>query len=309
MSSDAAVITWLLDGDPAVRHQVLRDLVDARPEAVAAERARIATEGQGAALLAEQRPDGNWGGDSPADHWRHNVIALQTLYLLQPDPASAAVARSVALTRDRVRWDEEFGAKQFFDGEVEACINGRVLAAGSYFGEPSDDIAQRFVDEQLADGGWNCYLPDSDRSSFHSTICALEGLREYERAGGAVNGIAEAVARGEEYLLERRLLRSLSTGELIDRGWTRFSFPPRWHYDVLRGLDYFRAAGADVDPRMEEAVEFVRARRHADGRWPLSYAQETGQTSDLDEGPGRPSRWNTLRALRVLRWADQGVLI
>jgi hypothetical protein len=309
MSSDAAVITWLLDGDPAVRHQVLRDLADARPEAVAAERARITAEGQGPALLAEQRPDGTWGGDSPSEEWRYNVNAVHALYLLQPDPASAAVSRAVALTHERVRWDEEFGANRFFDGEVEACINGRVLAAGSYFGRPSDDIARRFVEEQLADGGWNCYLPDSDRSSFHSTICALEGLREYERAGGAVPGVADAVARGEEYLLERRLLRSLSTGELIDTGWTRFSFPPRWHYDVLRGLDYFRAAGADVDPRVEEAVEVVRARRLANGRWPLSYAPETGQTSDLDDGPGRPSRWNTLRALRVLRWADRALLI
>ena len=309
MGSDAAVITWLLDGDPAVRHQVLRDLADAPPEAVAAERARIPDGRLAAELLAGQRPDGNWGGVSPAEHWRHNVNAVQTLYLLQPDPASAAVARAVALTHDRVRWDEEFGAKHFFDGEVEACINGRVLAAGSYFGRPSDDIARRFVEEQLADGGWNCYLPDSDRSSFHSTICSLEGLREYERAGGSTPGVAAAIARGEEYLLERRLLRSLSTGELITPEWTRFSFPPRWHYDVLRALDYFRAAGAEVDPRMEEAVEIVRARRNAAGRWPLTYAPETGQTSDLDEGPGRPSRWNTLRALRVLRWADRAMLI
>lgn len=203
------------------------------------------------------------------------------------------------------RWDEEFGKKPFFEGEVEPCINGGTLALGAYFGRPSEGLARRLVSEQLEDGGWNCEAPKSARSSFHTTICVLEGLLEYERAMGSAPEIAAARRRGEEYLLERSLFRRRSTGEVANPEFLKFAFPPRYHYDVLRGLDYFRAAGAQPDARMSDALHVVERRRQADGRWLLDRAYEEALAFPFDERAGEPSRWNTLRALRVLRWYER----
>jgi hypothetical protein len=199
-----------------------------------------------------------------------------------------------------------FGAKPFFEGEVEPCINGGALALGAYFGRPSEDLARRLIGEQLDDGGWNCDAPKSVRSSYHTTICVLEGLLEYERAAGSAPEITEARRQGEEYLLERGLFRRRSTGEVASPRFLTFAFPPRYEYDVLRALDYFRAAGAELDPRMNDALTVVASRRQADGRWLLDRAHAEALALPLPFGelPGEPSRWNTLRALRVLRWAE-----
>jgi len=205
------------------------------------------------------------------------------------------------------RWDEEFGSKPFFEGEVEPCINGGTLALGAYFGRPTESLACRLVSEQLDDGGWNCEAPKSSRSSFHTTICVLEGLLEYERAVGSapeiVAKIAAARRRGEEYLLERGLFRRRSTGEVANPAFLKFAFPPRYHYDVLRALDYFRAAGVPPDARIGDALQVVESRRQGDGRWLLDHAYDEALAFPFNEPVGQPSRWNTLRALRVLRWA------
>ena len=202
-------------------------------------------------------------------------------------------------------WDH----RPYFSGEVEPCINGGVLAQAAYFGElgaGDGRLLTRLLGEQLEDGGWNCEAPDkSRRSSFHTTISVLEGLLEYERAAGPNPAVTAARARGEEYLLERRLFRSRSTGKVIDWDWTRFSFPPRWHYDVLRGLDYFRNTGAPPDGRCGEAIELLLSKRRPDGRWALENPHEGDVHFEIDSSPGNASRWNTLRALRVLRWYDR----
>jgi hypothetical protein len=163
-------------------------------------------------------------------------------------------------------------------------------------------LADRLLHEQLEDGGWNCYAPPSNRSSFHSTICVLEGLLEYENAKGATTALLDARRRGQEYLMERGMFRSLSTGAVIDHAWTQFSFPTRWHYDVLRGLDYLRSAGVEPDERVEEAVHLVQRKRDGDGRLPLENPHAGAVHFEMEDGAGSPSRWNTLRALRVLDW-------
>jgi hypothetical protein len=300
------VVAWLLEGDPAIRWQALRDLTDAPAEAVAAERARIATQGWGARLLDRQTPDGRWGEvgytryiDTPDGQSTHALILLCDMGL---DPASAQARRAASRVRDHITHYE--GGQPFFAGEVEACINGRVLALGACFGEPSEALLARLLAEQLDDGGWNCAAPPSVRASFHSTICVLEGLLAYERARGASAALTEARLRGQEYLLERRLFRSLSSGRVIDPAWTLFSYPCGYHYDVLRGLDYLRSAGAAPDERIAEAIGLVHEHRRADGRWPLQNPH--GDVLDFDmEQPVQPSRWNTLRALRVLEWWDR----
>ena len=297
-------IDWLLDADPAISWQAMRDLTDASPTAIAAERARVPREGIGEAILACQGSDGSWHrADAPV--WLPTLYTLLFLRSTGVDRAEPAVESAVARLEAGYRWDKEFGEKPFFEGEVEPCINGGTLALGAYFGHPTESLARRLVGEQLDDGGWNCEAPKSVRSSFHTTICVLEGLLEYERAVGAAPEIASARRRGEEYLLERALFRRRSTGEVANPAFLKFAFPPRYHYDVLRALDYLRDAGVQPDTRVGDACELVERRRQADGRWLLDGAYDEALALPFGESVGEPSRWNTLRALRVLGWYER----
>ncbi|MFC5863057.1 hypothetical protein ACFPT7_12195 [Acidicapsa dinghuensis] len=306
-------IDWLLDSDPAIRWQVMRDLTDASSVEVAGERTRVAREGLGATILARQDADGAWRVDGkPA--WLSTLFTLQQLRAMGIDPVDQAVVDAMDLAENNLRWSDrpdgwnlrspEFGGNPFYEGEVEPCISGGVLAFGSYFGHPAEKLARRLLGEQLADGGWNCEAPPSVRSSFHTTICVLEGLLEYERAAGPSPEISEARRRGEEYLLERGLFRRRSTGEVVELKFLELAFPPRYRYDVLRALDFFRAAGREPDVRMREAVAIVAGKQQADGRWLLEQAYDEALLVGFGERVGEACRWITLRALRVLRWFE-----
>ena len=302
-----SVIRWLLDSDPSIRWQVMRDLTGAPAKEVAAERARVATEGAGARLLALQGADGRWGGAAWNRGWNSTMHVLMLLRDLGLDPASDQARRAVGLVRDGVTWKgcgpQECDDNPFFAGEVEPCINGQVGAVGAYFGQDVRGIVDRLLDEQLPDGGWNCEAANgSTRSSFNTTICVLEALLEHELSVGSSPEVTEARLRGQEYLLERRLFHRRSTGEIVDAAWTRFAFPTWWHYDVLRGLEYLRRAGVVPDERVAEAIDLVASKRDSDGRWPLETRHPGVMPVETDEGEGRPSRWNTLRALQVLDW-------
>jgi hypothetical protein len=307
------VLDWLLDSDPSVRWQVMRDLTDAPADAVAAERARVATEGAGARLLALQSPVGRWGGAAWNRGWDSTMHVLTLLREMGLDPASTEARRAARLVREHVTWQgcgpPECDGNRFFAGEVEPCINGQVAASGAWFGEDVRALVDRLIGEQLPDGGWNCEAPGrSTRSSFNTTICVLEALLEYERFANKAPEVTVARLRGEQYLLERHLFRRKSTGEAIEHdrkggaSWLRFAFPTWWHYDVLRALEHLRRAGAAPDRRAAEAIDLVAAKRDADGRWPLETRYAGRMPVEMDDGVGRPSRWNTLRALRVLRW-------
>jgi hypothetical protein len=302
-SSNDPVIDWLLDADPSIRWQVMRDLTDAPDVIVAAERSRVASEGWGPRLLDQQRPDGQWGDGVATPFWWSNMYTLVFLRDLGIDPTGAPARAAIDRVRANVTWGPYFGDSPFFEGEVEPCINGRVVALGAYFGVRSDRLVDRLLSEQLADGGWNCEAErGSVRSSFHTTICVLEGLLAFEQAFGAAPAVTDARSRAQEYLLERRLLRRLSTGAVIEPTWTQLAFPPLWHYDVLRALDYLRAAGVPPDERVEEAVGAVLARRQSDGRWLLDVRHRNTLHEELAGAVGAPNRWITLRALRVLDW-------
>lgn len=373
-SEPMTVVEWLLDSDPSIRWQVMRDLTDEPAKGVAAERGRVATEGWGARLIALQDPDGQWGrpelpawGEGLPDvatrkllrdlhrislddlggfleidsatlsnwenepnpqseridkyrgaldwmrsslgtynpAWTSTTFTLLLLRDLGLDPASDEARRAVELVRDNSKWDHD--GQNYFDGEVEPCINGEAVALGAYFGQNVEGIVERLLGEQLADGGWNCEVErGSTRSSFNTTIAVLDGLLEYERAHGASRNVTATRLRGQEYLLERRMLRRLSTGEVIEPAWTMFSFPTRYYYDVLRGLDYLRRGGVEPDERCAEAIDLVGSKRDPDGRWPLENTHRGRVHFDMDEGDGKPSRWNTLRAMRVLDWYEHG---
>jgi hypothetical protein len=316
-----SVIQWLLNADPAIRWQVMRDLTGAPAEEVAVERARVVTQGWGAQLLALQGDDGRWGGAAWNRGWNSTMHVLMLLRDLGLDPMSDAARRAVSLVHERVTWKgcgpQECDDNPFFAGELEPCINGQVGAVGAYFGrgvalgETNRGIVDRLLAEQLSDGGWNCEAVNgSTRSSFNTTICVLEALLEHERATGGSPEVTAARLRGQEYLLERRLLRRRSTGEVIERdrkggaAWTRFAFPTWWHYDVLRGLEYLRSAGVTPDDRVAEAIALVAAKRQMDGRWLLDTHYPGLMPVEFGEREGQPSRWITLRALRVLKWVS-----
>jgi len=318
------VVSWLLASDPSIRWQVMRDLIGAPAGEVATERARVATDGWGATLLSAQSEDGTWPGDPRFPEWP----TLRTLLLLHDmglDPASEQARRAVGRVRENVKWlmnitqdelpkDEDISwwHKPFFAGEVEPCINGRVVTVGAYYMVDMQPLVDRLLGEQMTDGGWNCDQEiGSTRGSFHSTINVLEGLLEFERATGGSPTVRVARERGQEYLLSRHLFKRLSTGEAIvhDRKggpvWTQFSYPAGWRYDILRGLDYLRNAGAAPDPRLAEAIEILTSRRYTDGRWVLGIMHPDEVIAEPGIGEGSPSRWNTLRAMRVLKWYQQ----
>jgi hypothetical protein len=307
------VIDWLLDSDPSIRWQAMRDLAHQPADVIAAGRSRIATEGWGARLLALQAPDGLWGGRPWSLDYTDTFHVLELLRRFGLDPASEQARRAIGLVREHVVWrggapvETPWADNRFFEGEVEPCINGNVVATGAYFGVDMTPLVDRLLGEQLPDGGWNCEVENGATvSSLGTTINVLEGVLEFERATGGSAMVTEARRRGEAYLLERRLFRRKTTGEVIDPSWLKLSFPTWWHYDVLRGLEYLRGAGVQPDERVAEAIGVVEGHRDPDGRWPLQNVHAGEAHIEIEVGEGKPSRWNTLRALRVLDWFAQG---
>lgn len=323
MEIERAVIEWLLDSDPALRWQVERDIVGAPPEAWQATRARVATEGWGATLLARQDADGQWAGGSffpagffgsdeaqqPGQPWVATTWALKDLREWGLDPT--VLGDTAARLDANSRW--EYDDLPYWGGEVDVCINSYTLAAGAWLGADVSTLAAWFPAHRLADGGWNCEAEEgnSTRSSFHSTLNAVRGMLAYEQLTGNP-ALRAARHAGEEYLLERRLLYRLSTGEPVGDFTTEFIHPNRHRYSALAALDHFRdaalldetAGGTAPDPRLADAVAAVRAARQPDGTW-LQAARLPGRTwFDVDVPAGEPSRWLTLIGTRVLAWWD-----
>ena len=321
MAGYSSVTDWLLDSDPSIRWQVMRDLLDAPESEWSAERAKVQTEGWGARLLSYEDADGQWAGGAflpsgfefrewqeVGQPWTATTFSLSQLREFGLDPSSDRAKRAVQLIGVNSRWDH--AGEPYWAGEVEECVNGRTVADGAYFRVDISSIAGELAGQRLDDGGWNCERANgSIRSSFATTINVLEGLLEYERATGGTPESREARKSGEEYLLERSLFRRLSTGEPADGQFLSFLHPSRWRYDVLRALDYFCSAAAmttaSPDPRLSDAVDHLRSRRLADGTWPVDWKLPGRVWFEVDEGAGKPSRWVTLRAMRVLRWWER----
>ena len=318
-SSDAP-IQWLLHGDPAVRWQTLRDLVGANERTVAREQRKVARDGWGARLLAKQDPEGTWarrqsGSGTMSDGGLYTPKWISTTYtmLLLRDFGLAADNRQARkacrlLLEEGLQRDGgiNYGIWGKWTGRGETCVTGMVLSILSHFRYDDarlDTVADNLLDVQMPDGGWNCRRPyGATHSSVHTTISALEGLRFYElNRGRKMRAVREAQRRGREFLLVHRLFRSHRTGKIIKPVFTRFAFPPRWHYDILRALDYFQAAKAPRDLRLADAIGIVQSTQREDGRWSLQQSFK-GKTYFELERLGAPSRWNTLRALRVLKW-------
>ncbi|QWP78715.1 hypothetical protein J5226_10100 [Lysobacter sp. K5869] len=318
MNANADVIAWLLDSDPALRWQVMRDLLEAPDTEWQAERGKIERQGWGARLLAAQDSDGQWDGGAfvPAGFteqdwsdtgqpWTATCWSLTQLREFGLEPECACARRTTRQVGINSRWDHV--GQPYWAGEVEECINGRTVAQGAYFGVDVAPIVQRLLSERQPDGGWNCERANGSRvSSFDTTINVLEGLLAFACSNEDTDAIRNARQAGEEYLLRRDLFRRLTTGEPADPDYLLFIHPSRWRYDILRALDYFRESSlfrnVEPDIRLAAAIDHVRSRRLSDGRWPLDKRPRGRVWFEIDQDPGQPSRWITLRALRVLKW-------
>ncbi len=300
------ILDWLLDGDPAVRWQVHQDLLRSSPETVRAERARVAKEGWGAALLTEQDPEGTWAGKLYSPKWISTTYTMLLLWRLGL-PADHAQAHRACRMLLELGFNHDGGINVHATyNHSETCVTGMVLSILSHFryaDERVDELARHLLGQQMPDGGWNCQSYQGDtHSSFHTTISVLEGLWEYEQHQPEnLLEIQEAQRLGRAFLLAHQLYRSDRTGQVVHPPMTRFSFPPRWRYDVLRALDYFQRSGAGRDERLEDPIDLLNRKRKKDGRWVLQN-RHPGRTYFEMERVGQPSRWNTLRALRVLKW-------
>jgi hypothetical protein len=305
-------IQWLLRGDAAIRWQTMRDLAGAPEEAVRREQQRVAREGWGARLLTLQDPDGRWGRGIYSPKWISTTYTMVLLRGFGLPAGHPQAMRACEVLLDAGFWQD--GGINYWrrrHKRSETCVSSMILAVACWFQvEDSrvDRLAEYVAGEQMRDGGWNCLATPgygkAIHGSFHTTISALEALLEYERFRPARGpAMREAQARGREFLLRHRLFRSHRTGKVVKTEMTRFAYPPRWHYDVLRGLDYFRDAGASMDARLEEGLQLLKKRRGPDGRWRLQN-EYPGRVFFHMERAGEPSRWNTLRALRVLQWSD-----
>ena len=306
---DKGILDWLREGDVAIQYQARRDLADAGARTLSALRSRIATTGWGARLLAARKLNGHWGRGYYQPKWTCTHYALQDLRLLEPPPATTAARASIDMLLDET--DGPDGGIYYSPSLIRAgrpsdvCLNGMILDIASYFRVLVPRL-RRLVDlllkTRMDDFGWNCEAyRGASHSSFHTTISVLEGLTEFSRAepGYRAADIAGAVASGAEFLLKHSLYKSHRTGEVVDKKMTMLSYPFRWRYDILRALDWFRRADRPYDSRMDEALELLLAKRRSDGTWPLQ-CRHPGETHFEMEDVGKPSRWNTLRALRVL---------
>jgi hypothetical protein len=317
----AQTVQWLLEGDPAIRWQAFRDLAGAPERTVERERRKIAQEGWGARLLAKQDRGGRWAAGKSGDGGLYSPKWTSTTYTMlllrdfgsPEDNARARIACKLLLDRGlQPDGGINYGDWAKWTKRSETCVTGMVLSILSYFqyDDPRlETIVAHLLDQQMPDGGWNCRRAyGAMHSSVNTTISALEGLRLYEQHRGRKAREARAAqARGREFLLIHRLFRSHRTGEIMKPAFVRLAFPPRWHYDILRALDYFQAVDAPRDPRLREAIDIVRNARRDDGRWPLQHTYK-GKTYFEMERVGASSRWNTLRALRVLKWWDRAAV-
>jgi len=301
------IISWLLEGDPSIRWQVQRDLLNASSTKYESERRKIAKEGWGAKLLALQDSSGTWGGGIYGPKWISTTYTMLTLRLLGLQTNHPQAKRACKVFLDNGIYTD--GGINFFSYSLkysETCVTSMILALLAYFRYPDEyihSIASYLINQQMSDGGWNCEsYKGATHSSFHTTLSALEGLYEYEYTyPEKKKAISKVRARGHEFLLAHRLYKSHRTGKVFDPKMTAMPFPPRWKYDFIRALDYFRACDAPRDERMSDAIELLQKKQKKDGLWPMNSGMSGLKYFDL-EAAGQPSRWNTLRALRILNW-------
>ena len=306
----AEIIAWLLEGDPAIQYQTRRDLLHEDPAALADLRNRIAKEGWGRAFLERQQPDGHWGRWFYQPKWtssHYTLLDLRNLCI----PATWEIKKALDLILATViATDGGINPAKGIE-QSDVCVNGMFLNYACYFGteeEKLGTVIDFVLTQQLADGGFNCRLNRSGarHSSVHSTLSVLEGIREYNAAGYIyrLDELKQIESEAQEFLLRHHLYKSDHTGATIHPSFLKLVYPPRWRYDILRALDYFQSVRYPYDERLQDALDVLKEKQLLDGRW-KTQAHHPGEVHFMMEEAGKPSRWNTLRCLRVLEYYSQ----
>ncbi len=320
-------IDWLMAGDSSIRWQVMRDLLDKDPGEISYEREKVARTGWGYKFLSYQEPNGLWGGGLYSPKWISTTYTMLTLRRIGLPVDNEQAQKSCRILLDGGFYQDKGINYSKSHKQSEVCITGMILSLLSYFHYPDSRVellADHLLGRQMEDGGWNCEDHKGDtHSSFHTTISVLEGLHEYQKSRAKINPeVEEARLRGHEFLLQHRLFRSDKTGEIVSNRMLRMVFPPRWFYDFLKALDYFQdyytwRSEQEInyndpviqefhekhqrDERFWDGIDLLKIKRRADGKWNMMRGPSGKVYFDMEKA-GQPGRWNTLRALRVLKW-------
>ena len=298
-----SILQWLLEGDASIRYQAQRDLLKKDDPSL---QEQISKEGWGAQYLSLRNSRKQWGKDFYQPKWtstHYTLLDLRNL-CMSPQQKEARETIDLILKQYKGRDGGINAAKSLTDSDV--CINGMFLNYAAYF-RADEEMLHSVVDfilgQHMPDGGFNCHSNriGAVHSSLHTTLSVAEGILEYSRNGYRYRlaDLKRAGSRSEEFMLVHKLYQSHRTGKTIHPSMLRIPYPSRWYYDILRALDYFRLAGVPYDERMKDALTILLAKRRSDQRWPLQAAHPGKRHFDMEK-PGQPSRWNTLRALRVL---------
>lgn len=300
------LINWLLEGDVSIEYQTKRDLLEVPTEELVSLRKRMVTEGWGYNFLKRQKEDGHWGKGFYQPKWtstHYTLLDLKNLCVPKTEGIEKAIKK---ILKENKAEDGGINPAKTVKNS-DACICGMFLNYACYYHiaeDPLKSIIDFLIREQMYDGGFNCRANRSGatHSSVHTTISVLEGLYEYRHNGYTykILKVAEMISEAVEFLLMHRLYKSDTTGQIIHKQMTKMPYPTRWKYDYLRALDFFQKAEINFDNRMEDALNLLKRKRRKDGTWSLN-AKYPGQFHFQMEIPGKASRMNTLRALRVLK--------
>ncbi len=301
-----ATITWLLDGDVSIQYLTHKYLLGGDQTTLTSLRKRIAAEGWGKQFLDARNPSGHWGRAFYQPKWISSHYTLLDLCYLEIEPVEP-IKETIMLILNKSSAQDGSITESAHRPSGDVCVDGMFLNYAAFFGTPEEDlksVVDYLLENIMPDGGFNCEgeAHGARHSSMHTTLSALEGLWEFTKAGHEYRSdeVQQARSNAEEFLLMHHLFKSDKTGEVINKKWLMLSFPSRWFYDILRALVYFTDAGRPYDPRMQDAVDVLISKRRKDGTWPVQ-AKHTGLVHFDMEQTGAPSRFNTLRALRVLK--------
>ena len=299
------IIDWLLEGDVSLQYQVWRDLLGADKKKL---QSRIANEGWGNKILSKRNSDGHWGDRFYQPKWISTHYTLLDLRNLNLPSNNEIVQETIELVLQNNMADDggiRLGPSTSQHSDV--CVNGMFLNYASYFKTPEKklhSIIDSILNEIMPDGGFNCRTTRSGakHSSLHSTISVLEGFVEFQKAGYRYRKeeILSAQKSSIEFILVHQLFLSDKTGHIINKDFLKLTYPCRWKYDILRAMDFFQYAGIERDHRMKATIDVLKTKRNKEGTWNMQ-AAHSGQVHVNMEKAGQPSRWNTMRVLRVMK--------
>jgi len=299
------VINWLLDGDVVIQYQVYRDLLDEDRKDL---REKISKEGWGRKYLLLRNKDGHWGRGFYSPKWTSSHYTLIDLKNLGISPDIREAKETIELIIQNNKITDGGIHPEIKSNHSDVCVNGMFLNYACYFGteeEKLESVVDFILSQQMKDGGFNCRSNKggAEHSSLHTTLSVLEGILEFRINGYKyrISELRKAEFESKEFILRHKLYRSHRTGNIIKSDFLKFPYPPRWYYDIMKSMDYFQTSKSGYDERMQDAIDEIIKKRRKDNTWSLQASHPGKVHFEIEKG-GMPSRWNTLRAMRILKY-------